>query len=132
MNASTWTKEVSAKAAVSLPRFLLHLEGAALLTAALTLYAHSGFNWWTLALFLLAPDLAIVFYAVNPRIGGFVYNLVHTTVFPLALGLLSASSGNPAGVQIALIWLAHIGMDRTFGYGFKYPENFKETHFSRI
>ena len=35
-------------------------------------------------------------------------------------------------LAIALIWLAHIGMDRAVGYGFKYDGEMKETHFSRI
>ena len=36
------------------------------------------------------------------------------------------------GVQLSLIWLAHIGMDHLFGYGFKYLGEMKETHFSRV
>ncbi|MGQ7476239.1 DUF4260 family protein [Streptococcus suis] len=27
-----------------------------------------------------------------------------------------------------LIWLAHIGWDRAFGYGLKYESGFKHTH----
>jgi hypothetical protein len=27
---------------------------------------------------------------------------------------------------------AHIAMDRTFGYGLKYPGNFKETHLHKV
>ena len=35
-------------------------------------------------------------------------------------------------VQIALIWLAHIGMDRMLGYGLKYPTGFKDSHLQRV
>ena len=35
-------------------------------------------------------------------------------------------------VQIALIWLAHIGFDRLLGYGLKYPTGFKDTHLQRV
>jgi len=34
--------------------------------------------------------------------------------------------------QIALVWLAHIGFDRFFGYGLKYPTGFKDTHLQRV
>lgn len=129
---SALTKKETLSAGISQPRLLLHLEGGALLLAAITLYADRGFSWWAFAIFLLAPDISIAAYAVNTRIGGTVYNLAHITVIPLAIGLLSAAAGNEPGIQIALIWLAHIGMDHAFGYGFKYPENFKDTHFSRI
>lgn len=129
---STSTIEVQTKKSFSLPRLLLHLEGAGLLATAAILYASQDFNWGAFALFLLAPDLSDLAYLVNPRIGSLAYNLAHTALFPLALGLLSLSSGNALGVQAALIWLAHIGMDRLFGYGFKYPGAFSNTHFSRI
>ena len=118
--------------ALSMPRILLHLEGIAILISALVLYAHQQFNWWVFAIFLLAPDLPVLLYPINPRLGSITYNLVHTIIFPLALAIFSVFNGSDLGLQIALIWLAHIGMDRAFGYGFKYTGNFKETHFSRI
>jgi hypothetical protein len=38
----------------------------------------------------------------------------------------------PVGVNIALIWFAHIGIDRALGYGLKYPDAFKHTHFNEV
>jgi hypothetical protein len=35
-------------------------------------------------------------------------------------------------VQIGLIWLAHIGIDRAPGYGLKYPSAFTDTHLQRV
>jgi hypothetical protein len=35
-------------------------------------------------------------------------------------------------VAVALIWFAHISMDRTVGYGLKYPTSFKDTHLERV
>ena len=117
---------------ISMPRIFLHLEGLAMLLAALFLYGTLHFGWGTFALFLLAPDLAIIAYAINKRVGQIIYNLVHTTIFPLALAIYSIMNANNVGLQASLIWFAHIGMDHLFGYGFKYPGQFKETHFSRI
>ncbi len=117
---------------LSLPRIFLHLEGASVLIAALILYANQGFSWWTFALLLLAPDLSFLFYLINQRLGSTAYNLVHTLVFPLALAVYSLLSSSSLGLQLALIWLAHIGMDRMVGYGLKYPDQAKETHFSRL
>jgi len=115
-----------------MPRFLLHLEGLAILVTALVAYANLGFSWGTFALFLLAPDLAIIPYAINKQAGQVAYNLVHTVIFPLVLGMYSLLNGSEPGLQASLIWFAHIGMDHLFGYGFKYPGSFKDTHFSRI
>jgi len=117
---------------ISMPRVLLHLEGLAILAASLVLYANLEFSWGTFALFLLAPDLPLFIYPINQRAGSVAYNIVHTIILPLVLSIFSLLSENTLGIQAALIWFAHIGMDHTFGYGFKYPNQFKETHFSRV
>jgi hypothetical protein len=36
------------------------------------------------------------------------------------------------GQGVALIWFAHIGMDRALGYGLKYETGFNDTHLGRI
>lgn len=33
---------------------------------------------------------------------------------------------------LGAIWLAHLGMDRLLGYGFKLPTGFKDTHLGQI
>ena len=38
----------------------------------------------------------------------------------------------PSAVAVALIWLAHIGIDRALGYGLKYEAGFGFTHLGRI
>jgi hypothetical protein len=36
------------------------------------------------------------------------------------------------GAALGLLWLAHIGMDRAFGFGLKYPDSFRHTHLGVI
>ncbi len=114
------------------PKLLLRLEGLALAGAAVTLYAHSGFSWWLFALLLLAPDLSFLGYLAGPRTGAAAYNAFHTTLAPIALGLVSAPLDSPIALAIALIWLAHIGLDRGLGYGLKYGAGFGFTHLGRV
>ncbi len=116
----------------SMPRLLLHAEGLAVFIAAIALYAQQSGQWVAFALLLLTPDLSMIGYLVNTRVGAITYNLVHTYTLPILLALMSLSAGWSLGLSLALIWLAHIGMDRTFGYGLKYPSSFKETHFNRL
>jgi hypothetical protein len=84
------------------------------------------------ALLFFAPDLSFLAYFISPRIGAIAYNLVHTTLAPLALLALAIWLQNPASLSIALIWLAHIGADRALGYGLKYATDFSDTHLGRI
>jgi hypothetical protein len=115
------------------PRPLLHLEGAALLALSVVLYfGFAGGHWLLFAALLLAPDLAMLGYLAGPRAGAAAYNLFHTMVLPIALALAGFALGQPPLLQVGLIWLAHIGMDRAIGYGLKYSTAFKDTHLQRV
>lgn len=114
------------------PSAMLRIEGATLLAASAMLYWANGESWWLFALLLLAPDASMLGYLAGPRIGATAYNAVHSYPLPAALGLLGMLWGSPLIVAVALVWLAHIGMDRLVGYGLKYPSDFKDTHLGRV
>ena len=117
---------------VSQPRVLLHLEGAALCAGAVAIYFHLDFSAITFLALVLAPDLSLIAYAAGPRAGAITYNAVHTTVPPVILGAAGVIADEGTLIQIALIWLAHIGIDRAVGYGLKYPTAFKDNHLGRV
>jgi hypothetical protein len=50
----------------------------------------------------------------------------------VALLTLGFGFASPLTLSIALIWLAHIGIDRALGYGLKYSAGFGFTHLGRI
>lgn len=116
----------------SLPRTLLHLEGATLLVVSVTAYGVLGGAWWLFLVLLLAPDLGMLGYLSGPRVGAMVYDLVHAYPLPAALLGLGAWTSAPFLVGLALIWFAHIGMDRAVGYGLKYASGFRDTHMRRV
>jgi hypothetical protein len=115
-----------------LPRSLLHVEGLVVLAGTLVLYFDAGFGWLALLLLFLAPDLSMLGYLAGPAVGAFSYDVVHTYALPVALGVAGVVGGSEAAIQLALIWAAHIGMDRMLGYGLKYPTGFKDTHLQRV
>jgi hypothetical protein len=116
----------------SMPRILLSLEGLSLFIGSIALYAYYGGNVWIFVLLLLVPDVAMIGYMVNTRVGAISYNLIHTSSLPLIIAIASLILGWTLGLHLALIWLAHIGMDRTVGYGLKYSTEFKATHLNRV
>lgn len=117
--------------ALTLPNLLERIEGVLFFAAALAAYIHTGGNGIAFVALLL-PDAAMIGYAVNPRVGAMLYNAAHTLLIPALLGVVSLLSSNWAVFHLALIWCAHIGMDRAVGYGFKYSSGFKDTHLQRI
>jgi hypothetical protein len=114
------------------PRLLLRLEGAALAGAAAVVYLDRDYSLVLAVVLVLAPDLAFLGYLAGPRIGAAAYNALHTTVGPLILGSVGVFGDSRLALEIALIWLFHIGVDRAIGYGLKYPSAFKDTHLQRV
>jgi hypothetical protein len=114
------------------PKYLLRAEGFAVLALAVVLYWRGGFSWILFAVLFLVPDVSMLGYLINPRIGAVCYNAVHTYVGPFLLALIGLLAGVPICLAIALIWAAHIGFDRLLGYGLKYPTAFTDTHLGRI
>ena len=114
------------------PRWILRLEGVALLAAALLAYGQVGQGWVVFALAFLVPDLSMLGYVAGRKVGAAAYNLAHSTLLPLALGAAGWQFAEPALTSAALIWLAHIGFDRMLGYGLKYGTAFGHTHLGQV
>ncbi len=115
-----------------LPRRLLRLEGVAVAFASIALYFNADYPWWLFLVLVLAPDLSMAGYAAGPRVGAAAYDVAHTYSLPIVLGAIGVIADAETAVQISLIWMAHIGVDRALGYGLKYQSGFKDTHLQRV
>jgi hypothetical protein len=114
-------------------RALLRWEALALFAGAMALYVHLIGDWKLFAILILVPDLSMIFYVAGPRIGAAAYNAAHSTIGPIALAAASyLAPHQPALLAGALIWAAHVGIDRALGFGLKYPAAFGDTHLGRI
>ena len=114
------------------PSWLLRLEGMVIFIIALVLYSRLESGWLLFVVLLFVPDVSMVGYAINTRLGAAIYNLVHAYALPAILGLLGLFTANALLVSLSLIWFAHIGLDRLLGFGLKYPTIFKDTHLQRV
>ena len=123
------TKESSA---ISTQGWMLKIENGAIAALALALYAVNDYSWIVFVLLFLLPDLAMLGYLLGNRVGAIVYNVVHMYSTPLVLGALAWLLAWPLGMQLALIWIFHIAVDRVVGYGLKYESGFKQTHLDRV
>ena len=99
---------------------------------SMLLYWLNGGSWILFVLLLLAPDLSMLGYLAGSRIGAAIYNAFHTYALPVILAAYGLLEGSSLAVSMALIWLAHIGVDRLLGYGLKYASGFKVTHLDRV
>jgi hypothetical protein len=113
-------------------KILLRLEGLTLFAGMTLLYAAWGGSWWIYLILFLVPDLSFAAYLANPKIGAIVYNAAHSYMAPVAMLTSSFALASPLWLSIAMIWMAHIGIDRALGYGLKYSAGFTFTHLGRI
>jgi hypothetical protein len=115
---------------------LLQSEGLALFLGALAAYQWLGNSWWMFAVLILAPDVSFLGYLLGPRVGAMCYNVMHSTIGPFILTVVSWWLGpqilTSITASVAAIWFAHIGMDRAIGYGLKYASGFKDTHLGKL
>lgn len=117
---------------LSRPGVLLRVEGAILFLAVLYFYHAMGASWGMFLMLFLWPDLGMLGYIVDPKLGSRLYNLVHFAALPVILFAVSNAQHRPGFAAFALIWLAHIEFDRALGYGLKFPTFFKDTHLQRV
>lgn len=111
---------------------ILRAEAVALFVTGVLLYLQLGGEPWWLLPVLLVPDISMLGYLGGPRLGALTYNLVHNLVIgltALAIGWFAAIA--PLAIAGAVL-VAHVGMDRSLGYGLKLPTDFKDTHLGRI
>lgn len=119
-------------AATGKPLVLLRAEGVALVVFTLAAYTTTNTSWWLFPALILLPDITLLAYLAGPRLGALLYNTTHTTIPPIVIGVLGIGLGLPLAKPVALIWLAHIGIDRALGYGLKYEDGFAFTHLGRV
>lgn len=112
--------------------FFQKIESVGILAAAgIAYYAH-GFSWILFFVLLLVPDFFMVGYAKSSKIGALIYNIGHHYIPPLIFLGIYYLYQNPYMLLISIIWIAHIAMDRSLGFGLKEETGFKHTHLGII
>jgi hypothetical protein len=106
-----------------MPQLILRLEAFCLLAGACWAFQFQHASWVLFAVLFFAPDLSMLGYLVNPKIGAAAYNAAHTTVVYGPLAAYGYLSGFSVALALA-IGLAHVGFDCLLGYGLKYPLGF--------
>jgi hypothetical protein len=107
----------------------MQAEETAITAAAIYfLTSHSlGLSVWLWVLLFFSPDISMLGYLLNTRVGALTYNLFHHR----AVGLVITATGillhHELFTAIGTLLFAHSSFDRMMGYGLKYPDDFKHT-----
>ena len=90
------------------------------------------YEWWLFLALFLAPDLSMFGYIINPKIGGYAYNLFHHKGVAIAVYFLGIYMNNTELQLAGLVLFGHSSFDRVMGYGLKYEDSFNHTHLGMI
>jgi Domain of unknown function (DUF4260) len=111
---------------------ILRGEALAALVGGIAIWVANGGSVLWLAVFILVPDVSMIGYLANDRIGALTYNAVHNMMLAGAMLGIGWWLEWRFGLMAGALLLAHVGMDRSLGYGLKLPTGFHNTHLGRI
>ncbi|WP_209404782.1 DUF4260 domain-containing protein [Pseudozobellia sp. WGM2] len=111
---------------------ILKLEELAMFALGIYLFGMLPYQWWWFLVLLLIPDIGMLGYLFNDKVGALVYNLFHHKGVAIAIYVLASYLSQPEWQLVGIILFSHSAMDRVFGYGLKYNKGFKFTHLGEI
>ena len=110
----------------------LKLEELAMLLLGTFLFSQLNLSWWWFIGLFLAPDLGMLGYLINTKVGAFTYNLFHHKFVAIAIYFFGIFITSEIVQMIGVLLFSHASFDRIFGYGLKYEKGFKFTHLGEI
>jgi multidrug transporter EmrE-like cation transporter len=115
-------------------KYLLKIEELAqtILGIAVLYFLPFHFSWWWWVILFLSPDIAMLGYAISKKTGGVVYNIFHHKGIAIAVAIAGFLLKEDIMMLAGALLFAHASFDRIWGYGLKYPDNFKHTHLGWI
>ncbi len=110
----------------------IQLEEIAMLGLGIYLFGLLPYPWWLFLTLFLVPDVGMLGYAFNKKIGAFMYNIFHHKGLAVLIYLIGIYLSNEMFQLSGIILFAHSSFDRLLGYGLKYEKGFKFTHLGEI
>ena len=107
----------------------IKIEEAAQFMLSIVFYNQLDMAWWWYLVFFLAPDLSMLGYLVNTKVGAWCYNLAHHKAVAIGFWIAGYYLANDSLIFTGILLFGHSSFDRLFGYGLKYEDDFKHTNF---
>lgn len=111
---------------------IIKLEELAMLALAVYLNTFLSYPAWLFWALFLAPDISMIGYIFNTRVGAVLYNIVHHKGMAIAFYVIGTILPSQALQFTGLLLFGHSSFDRMLGYGLKYADDFKNTHLGKI
>jgi hypothetical protein len=111
---------------------ILKIEELTMFAFSIYVFNLLPYAWWVFPALLLTPDIGMLGYVANPRIGAWTYNFFHHKGVAILVGAVGLYAGLSFLMLAGIILFAHASFDRMLGYGLKYTDSFQHTHLGII
>ena len=111
---------------------VLKLEELLQFALGIYLFSTLSYTWWWFLVLILLPDIGMLGYLVNTKTGALTYNVFHHKGLAILMLLIGIYFEIEVMQLIGIILFSHAALDRIFGYGLKYADNFKNTHLGHL
>lgn len=114
-------------------RIILRIEYVlAAIAVTIVFVGVEHYAWWWLIVLFFVFDVGLVGYLFNPKAGSITYNAVHNLIAPATLLALHFIFPAPWLQFVGLLWLFHVCVDRTIGFGLMYGDKFGHSNLATI
>jgi hypothetical protein len=112
----------------------LRLEEIAMTALGIYLlrFHNLGLAIWAWCLLFFTPDISMLGYLANPKIGAIAYNIFHHKGIAITLIGIGYFLQIELLIAIGILLFAHSSFDRMMGYGLKYRTSFNDTHLGKL
>ncbi|WP_370226480.1 DUF4260 domain-containing protein [Mesoflavibacter sp.] len=111
---------------------VLKLEELLQFALGIYLFSTLSYTWWWFLVLILLPDIGMLGYLINTKTGALTYNMLHHKGLAILIFLAGIYFEIEVMQLIGIILFSHAALDRVFGYGLKYADNFKNTHLGHL
>lgn len=113
-------------------KITLKLEELAMFGLGIVAFNQLEFAWWWFLVLILTPDIGMLGYLVNSKIGALAYNVFHHKGLAVLVYFMGLYFANDILQLMGVILFSHASLDRIFGYGLKYRTSFNDSHLKLI
>lgn len=111
---------------------ILKLEELFQFILGIYLFSTLSYAWWWFLALILLPDIGMLGYLINTKIGAITYNIFHHKGLAVLIFLVGIYFEIEVVQLTGIILFSHASLDRIFGYGLKYADHFKNTHLGSL
>ncbi len=87
---------------------------------------------WIWVLLFFSPDVSMLGYIANAKVGAISYNIFHHKGIAIACIGIGYFMKIELVLTTGILLFAHASFDRVWGYGLKYYSSFNDTHLGKI